>query len=692
MKDLKPKSPSRISGRLEVAPRERRPFVHDTPPHAQRPENSPVGEKRRRVQGPRPVHVKSNNGRNDRRPFAHRDAQHAVGHPSRPTKMSSESKHVRRDSKSGGDTAKSTERRRKTFHSDVQDAGYGGISDLQSSRQNSSHRSDQLPTHFTTPPLMPGLLTALEDVLGPKAKPTPIQALSLKHLFDPGLSDHKPSWKQFLLASETGSGKSIAYLLPMLQHLKQSEMQRSSSASTHPSPPRTVLNPRALVLAPTHELSRQLTNSAKALLHVIKLRVMCASRANSKNASQEGNTASKMALAWHAVPSDSEKAQGDEITALDTRKTHPVDIIVGTPSRLLELVRGRLWNRDERVIDREHGTVEHDKEAHVQTRKAGTADQRMGLTNVEWVVADEADVLFGDHASCPPPHNVLMSSSFLIGIDSDFQEETRLLLEDVSAARGHPIDPSSASSSLPAGSEIDLQSHANPINYPFNFLLSSATISSALASYMDTHHQSLIRLASPNLHRLPVGLTPEYVPWTGGNRNADVEKKIKYIWTEDCNRERRGDKSARSKVLVFCNKSSKVEDLSKYLTEKGIPNIALTSTSDARKRGSNHHLHGFLKEPIKDRATTPPQGERVTSRGPDVMITTSLLSRGLDFSPIVKHVFIVDEPRNMVDFLHRAGRTGRAGQSGKVVVFGKLKGRQSGKAREMRKKVAKLAT
>ncbi len=36
----------------------------------------------------------------------------------------------------------------------------------------------------------------------------------------------------------------------------------------------------------------------------------------------------------------------------------------------------------------------------------------------------------------------------------------------------------------------------------------------------------------------------------------------------------------------------------------------------------------------------------------------------------------------MVDFLHRAGRSGRAGESGKVVVFGKMKGRGSERWKE----------
>jgi ATP-dependent RNA helicase MRH4 len=154
----------------------------------------------------------------------------------------------------------------------------------------------------------------------------------------------------------------------------------------------------------------------------------------------------------------------------------------------------------------------------------------------------------------------------------------------------------------------------------------------------------------------------------------------------------------RSKVLVFCNKSTKVEELGKYLQDKGIPNVAITSTSNARKRGSNHHLDGFLRQSQKgsdghaltSHSPRKAKADDTTSHGPNVMITTSLLSRGLDFSPEIKHVFIVDEPRNMIDFLHRAGRSGRAGQKGKVIVFGKLKGRGSDKAREVRKKVVSL--
>ena len=188
--------------------------------------------------------------------------------------------------------------------------------------------------------------------------------------------------------------------------------------------------------------------------------------------------------------------------------------------------------------------------------------------------------------------------------------------------------------------------------------------------------------------------------WTGGNRDADIEHQLRRVWADDAAHGR-----ARSKVLVFCNKGARVEALGAALRERGVLNVALTKAGDARLHGSNHHLDGFLRvrnaekgesatvsegqKDEKEKQVEKKKGEK-EEETPSVMITTSLLSRGLDFAPDVRHVFIVDEPRNMVDFLHRAGRSGRAGQDGKVVVFVKDKGRGSDKAREVQEKVGAL--
>ncbi len=135
-------------------------------------------------------------------------------------------------------------------------------------------------------------------------------------------------------------------------------------------------------------------------------------------------------------------------------------------------------------------------------------------------------------------------------------------------------------------------------------------------------------------------------------------------------------------------------ELCAYLEEQGVKCVPMTSASEHRGRGSNRHLAGFLKKhnPSTEDRTGKTREDGDVKNDPHVMVTTSLLSRGLDFAPEIKHVFIVDEPRNMVDFLHRAGRSGRAGQHGKVVIFGKVKGRGSERARDVKRRVGALAT
>ncbi|KZP03680.1 P-loop containing nucleoside triphosphate hydrolase protein [Athelia psychrophila] len=508
--------------------------------------------------------------------------------------------------------------------------------------------SDELPTEFASPPLLPGLLTCLKEVIPPKAKPTPIQALSLKHLFT--RKESQDPWRQVLLASETGSGKTTAYLLPMLQDLKQTEL------SARPAGSQRLMQPRALVLAPTHELSRQLASSAKALLHISKLRVLCASRANAPSNPRASGTAAKMASDMAAFSNAGEAGSEFQVRQ-STERARAVDVMVGTPNKVLEMTRGRGWNWDERLEAKlqKEASMGRDVDLDATRKSFYTEAPEMGLANVEWVVVDEADVMF----------------------DPDFQEYTRMLLADIALARGVsvPFDPTSDLN--PLGSETPNA----PINYPFNLILTSATIPSSLASYIDTTHPTMTRLASPHLHHLPKSLKPEY----------------------DSLRGKDGQRGHLSKVLIFCNKRSKVADLSEFLEEKGIKHVALAGGAEARKRGSNHHLDGFLR--VKTKALAIPTSESgVTPAGalppladakdprktPHVLLTTSLLSRGLDFAPDIKHVFIVDEPRNMIDFLHRAGRAGRAGEKGRVVVFGKMEGRGSALAKDVRKKVGAL--
>jgi ATP-dependent RNA helicase MRH4 len=225
----------------------------------------------------------------------------------------------------------------------------------------------------------------------------------MKHLFKEPAEGEK--YKEFLLASETGSGKSIAYLLPVLQDLKRAEGEQSNSVA-RPSSPKP-LNPRALVLAPTHELSRQLASFAKRLSHVIKLRVMCASRANTPSTAKSSGTASKMKGKFEASSASND---AEFVISKSSRMSRPVDLLVGTPMKLLEMERGKGWNWEERARERamrigKGKTQEHedvgaeDGTSKEPAREFWVDEPEMGLQNIEWVVVDEADVLFGVHST-----------------------------------------------------------------------------------------------------------------------------------------------------------------------------------------------------------------------------------------------------------------------------------------------------
>ena len=220
-----------------------------------------------------------------------------------------------------------------------------------------------LPSAFSSPPLSSGLFQSVHDVLGPNARPTPIQSLSLKHLF---VTPPLDSYRRFLLASETGSGKSLAYLLPMLHDLKTAEQL---------SPRRT--GPRAFVLAPTHELSRQLASFGKALVHRSRLRVQTASRAN---VASTRVSAAKMA---HTFGDD---AEGEFEVRPGNGTSHTLDVLVGTPPTVLGMVRGGRWDK-ESVKSKE------------KRQKLPAGRPEVNLSGIEWVVVDEADVLFGTLAS-----------------------------------------------------------------------------------------------------------------------------------------------------------------------------------------------------------------------------------------------------------------------------------------------------
>jgi superfamily II DNA/RNA helicase len=103
-----------------------------------------------------------------------------------------------------------------------------------------------------------------------------------------------------------------------------------------------------------------------------------------------------------------------------------------------------------------------------------------------------------------------------------------------------------------------------------------------------------------------------------------------------------------SRVLVFVASRHSAEHVASKLSHTGF---------EARA------LHGDLSQGARTQALADFKAERLR-----VLIATDLAARGLDIESLAA-VVNYDLPRSPVDYVHRIGRTGRAGESGVAISF-----------------------
>ncbi len=98
--------------------------------------------------------------------------------------------------------------------------------------------------------------------------------------------------------------------------------------------------------------------------------------------------------------------------------------------------------------------------------------------------------------------------------------------------------------------------------------------------------------------------------------------------------------------IIFCNRKSDVDILFRSLKTHKIDCAA---------------IHGDLDQSIRTRVLDAFRDGQIR-----FLIASDVAARGLDI-PIVSHVFNFDVPMNPEDYVHRIGRTGRAGRKGTAV-------------------------
>jgi len=100
--------------------------------------------------------------------------------------------------------------------------------------------------------------------------------------------------------------------------------------------------------------------------------------------------------------------------------------------------------------------------------------------------------------------------------------------------------------------------------------------------------------------------------------------------------------------IVFCNTKSMVDELLSELQLRGYSGSALHS--DVKQNARTQIMNSFK------------------SGGTDILVATDVAARGID-APDIEAVFNYDIPQDVEYYVHRIGRTGRAGKNGRSFTF-----------------------
>ncbi len=179
----------------------------------------------------------------------------------------------------------------------------------------------------------------------------------------------------------------------------------------------------------------------------------------------------------------------------------------------------------------------------------------------------------------------------------------------------------------------------------------------AIMSHIRDDRQTLFLSATitPEIEQLITTLLRD--PATVSVRKGETSDHVE----QDVVRVAAGDKEAKeeklvellgdpefTKVLIFGETKWGVQKLADRLSKRGLRVAA---------------IHGNKSQPQRQKALNDFKSERVQA-----LIATDVAARGLDI-PHVSHVINYDAPKQYEDYVHRIGRTGRAGAMGKALTF-----------------------
>lgn len=139
------------------------------------------------------------------------------------------------------------------------------------------------------------------------------------------------------------------------------------------------------------------------------------------------------------------------------------------------------------------------------------------------------------------------------------------------------------------------------------------------------------------------------------SQSSDLSSNTEHYYLETASLRQKNDNLASflsasqlGSVIVFANTKRKVEEIKKTLNQK---------------RLIVDYTHGGLSQRIRTRIL-----DKFRSKQIKTLIATDVLGRGIHVDNI-DYVINYDFPQNSKSYIHRIGRTGRVGASGKAITF-----------------------
>ncbi|EGD77779.1 ATP-dependent RNA helicase [Salpingoeca rosetta] len=490
--------------------------------------------------------------------------------------------------------------------------------------------------------------------------PAPLQASLGRNRFAQSTVIQREAYKPIskgrdvVIAAETGTGKTLAYLLPTMARLlearqhkqqqqqEQQQQQQQQQAKVEVVAAETVVVdhgrprphfPRALIIAPTRDLARQTYRVARSLAQGTGLRVV-------------------------GIVGD---ADSDTQKALD----RPADALITVPGRLHTLTSSgvlQLADVQTVVLDEADVMLEDFRLEVIPTVSALRPDipipeaelipaaarehtptaadtAKDGATGtLDGVASDRIDPSAMEASSGGNGDAANITDSTLQATSAaDVDEDTNMDDEPevVLARRIAKLRRRTPATQTTTAAATAATAHEHDNKQAAQVVMVGASIASPAMKQLGVGIPRLLVVASQTLHRVPSKLKHDFVNLKGPNRKPD---KLLFL----CRQLRQEGKRA----IIFCNTADTVAWGSRFLEENGLATAALTGTMSKQTKREN--VHRF-----------------VDTKDVHLLICTDMVARGMNFD--VDVVVNFDLPLTSVDYLHRCGRTARIGKSGHVI-------------------------